>query len=326
MTMTLNLRSALAAAALVAVLATGTALAAGDGIEIARKKWSFSGPGGHFDQAQLQRGFQVYKEVCATCHGIKRVAFRNLAQKGGPAFSEAGVRTLAAETRIDEIDPNSGKTIQRPGRLSDRFPSPYKNEAEARSIHNGALPPDLSVIAKGRGVEYTGSWWFHPLSMLRDVATGYQEGGSDYLYALLTGYKDNAPAYRADAGGRLMPVPEGSVQRGDKTIKRCASIEKGPAGKADTCNELADGMHYNSAFGGHQIAMAQPMRDGQVTYSDGTPGTVSNYAADVTAFLSWAADPSNDERKNIGWQVMLYLLITSVLLYITKKRFWREVH
>lgn len=323
-----GLRSALAAAAILGVSAAQPALAAGEAIEIPRQKWSFSGPAGHFDQAQLQRGFLVYKEVCSTCHGLKRIAYRNLMQKGGPAFAEAGVRTLAAEAKIEEIDPNSGKVVTRPGRLSDRLPSPYKNEAEARATHNGAYPPDLSLIAKGRNVEYTGSLWFHPLSMARDIATGYQEGGADYLYALLTGYKENAPAYRREASGRLVAVPESSVARGDKSILRCVTVEKGAPGRPDTCNELAEGMHYNTSFPGHQIGMANPLQanDQRLKFADGTTGTISNYAADVAAFLSWAADPHHDERKDMGWQVMLYLLITAVLLYLTKKRIWRDAH
>ncbi len=319
-----SLRLVLGTAAVLAISCAAPVLAAGEGVEIARKKWTFSGPGGHFDKNQLQRGFQVYKEVCATCHGIKQVSFRNLLQKGGPSFPEDGVRSLAASYKIDEID-GTGKAVQRPGRLSDRFPSPYKNEAEARNLHSGAFPPDLSLIAKGRGVEYTGTLWYHPVSMMKDVVTGYQEGGADYLYALLTGYKDNAPAYRRD-GTKLVAVAEASVQRGDRSILRCVGVEKGTGGKADTCSTIADGMHYNAAFPGHQIGMAQPIRDGQVKYGDGTAATVSNYAADVAAFLSWTADPTHDERKNMGWQVMLYLLITSILLYISKKRIWREVH
>lgn len=320
-----RLRLALGTAAVLVVATGSPVLAAGEGVTIERRKWSFSGPGGHFDQNQLQRGFQVYKEVCATCHGLKQVSFRNLAQPGGPAFPEAGVRALAASYKVDEVDPNTGKVVQRPGRLSDRFPSPYKNEAEARSIHNGAYPPDLSLIAKGRGVEYTGTLWYHPVSMLRDVVTGYQEGGADYLYALLTGYKDNAPAYRRD-GARMMPVAEAGIARGDKSILRCVAVETGAAGRPDVCAPMADGMHYNMAYPGHQIGMAKPISDGQVKYGDGTPGTVSNYAADVAAFLSWTADPTHDVRKGMGWQVMLYLLITSILLYVAKKRIWREVH
>lgn len=317
-------RSIVAGAAFAALAAAGPAFAAGEGPAIEKKKWSFSGPGGHFDKNQLQRGFQVYKEVCASCHGLKRIAFRNLIQKGGPEFPEDGARSLAASYKIDELN-DSGKVVQRPGRLSDRFPSPYKNEAEARSIHNGAYPPDLSLIAKGRGVEYTGSIWNHPFSMLKDVVTGYQEGGADYLYALLTSYYDNAPAYRRDASGKLVAVVESSIQRGDKTILRCVSVEHA-AGKPDVCTPLADGMNYNTSFPGKQIGMAKPVSDGQVKYGDGTAATVSNYAADVAAFLSWAADPTHDERKGLGWKVMLYLLVTSILLYVAKKRLWREVH
>ena len=321
-----HMKCALGAAAAILLAGVAPALAAGEAIEIARQKWSFSGPGGHFDKNQLQRGFMVYEKVCATCHGIKRIAFRNLVQKGGPQFPEDAVRSLAANYKIDELDAN-GKVVQRPGRLSDRFPSPYKNDVEARATHNGALPPDLSLIAKGRNVEYTGTLWYHPLSMLKDVATGYQEGGADYLYALLTGYKENAPAYRRD-GAKLVAVAESSVQRGDKSILRCVAVEKGVGGKQDVCTPMADGMNYNSYFPGHQIGMTAPLSDNhpQLKYTDGTPTTTSNYAKDVAAFLSWAADPTHDERKDMGWKVLLYLLFTAVLLFVAKKRLWREVH
>ncbi len=322
--MTRTTRITLAGALILALAGGLPAMAAGDGPEIAKKKWSFSGPGGHFDKNQLQRGFQIYKEVCSACHGLKRIAFRNLVQPGGPEFPEDGVRSLAATYKVDELDAN-GKVVQRPARLSDRFPSPYKNEAEARSIHNGAYPPDLSLIAKARGVEYTGPIWYHPVSMLKDVVTGYQEGGADYLYALLTGYRDNAPAYRRDPAGKLSEVAEASIQRGDKTVLRCVAIEK-VAGKPDVCTPMADGMNYNMAYAGHQIGMAPPISAGQVKYEDGTQTTVSNYAADAAAFFAWAADPTHDQRKRMGWQVMLYLLVTSILLFVAKKRLWREVH
>lgn len=315
--------------------------AAGDTPHIDRQTWSFSGPGGRFDQAQLQRGFQVYEKVCATCHGLNRVAFRNLVQKGGPAFPEDSVRALAANWPKQVLEPTeAGETAvlvrndkgqvsgfryaSRPARLSDKIPSPYKNQAEARSVHNGAYPPDLSLITRGRNISYHGSVLFHPVSMLRDVAVGYQEGGADYLYALLTGYKDKAPAYRRD-GGKLVPVADRDV-RDEKAVVRCVAIEKGEAGKGDTCVPLGDGMHYNAAFPGHQIAMAQPLRDGDIKYSDGKPATVQQYAADVTAFLHWAGDPSHDDRKRMGWQVVLYLLLTSILLFIAKKRIWRDAH
>lgn len=322
--MTQTTRIALAGAITLALAGAVPAMAAGDGPEIAKKKWSFSGPAGHFDKNQLQRGFQVYKEVCAACHGLKRIAFRNLVQPGGPEFPEDGVRSLAATYKVDELDA-TGKVVQRAARLSDRFPSPYKNEAEARSIHNGAYPPDFSLIAKARGVEYTGPIWYHPVSMLKDVVTGYQEGGADYIYALITGYRDDAPAYRRDPSGKLTEVAEASIPRGDKTILRCVAVEK-VAGKPDVCTAMADGMNFNMAYPGHQIGMARPISEAQVKYGDGTAGTVSNYASDVAAFLTWTADPTHDQRKRLGWQVLLYLLVTTVLLYVAKKRLWREVH
>lgn len=271
------------------LLTAGSVLAAeeGHGAQIERQSWSFSGVGGLYDKAQLQRGFQVYKEVCAACHGLNRIAFRNLAQKGGPEFPEEAVKALAATYQIKDDIKSDGKVAERPGRLADRFPALYANEQEARSIHNGALPPDLSVMARARNVEYHGTWYMHPLSMLRDIATGYQEGGADYIYALLTGYHE---------------VPKGV--------------------------QMADGMNYNTAFPGNQIAMANPFAggDGQVMYSDGTPATVANYAKDVAAFLSWAADPTLNQRKSTGWLVMLYLLITTVLLWFGKRALWSKLH
>lgn len=315
---------ALGAAAFAAV-AGGPVMAAGDGIAIERKKWSFSGPFGHFDKNQLQRGFMIYKEVCATCHGLSRIAFRNLAQKGGPEFPEAGVRSLAATYKIADLDAN-GETVQRAGRLSDRFPGPYANEKQARARNREALPPDLSLIGKGRGVEYTGTLWYHPISMLKDVATGYQEGGADYLYALLTTYKEKAPAYRRD-GSKLVAVAEADV-KDEKSVMRCATVDHGEGGKQDTCNAVSEGMYYNATFPGHQIGMFPPLsaNDSRLKYTDGTPTTLSNYASDITAFLFWTADPTHDERKNMGWQVLLYLLVTAILLFIAKKRLWREVH
>jgi cytochrome c1 len=314
------------AAALAAVLA-GLAVAgdpvsaAEEGAELKRQKWTFAGLIGHFDRAQLQRGFQVYSEVCATCHGLTRIAFRNLSEKGGPEFPVDGVKGLAASFKIEDGPDESGKMFQRDGRLSDRLPPPYKNEQEARSIHNGAYPPDLSLMARARNVEYHGPIWFHPLSMLWDVVIGYQEGGADYLYALLTGYGE-PPAYTRDANGRLIPLKPGeSALRAE----RCVSIERGADGKPDTCNELIDLMHYNSAFPGKQIAMTPPLVDGRVAYTDGTPATVQNYAADLAAFLSWTADPTLEERKRLGWEVMFYLLVTALLLYIAKKRIWSRI-
>lgn len=273
----------LTASALAACLAT-VAHAAGGGVEIDRQKWSFSGITGTYDSQQLQRGFGVYKEVCSACHGLDRIAFRNLAQKGGPEFNIEQVKALAATYEVPDDPNDDGEVEPRPARLADKFPPLYANEKAARAAQNGALPPDLSVIAKARTVAYTGSWYAHPFAMAKDIVTAYQEGGPDYLYALLTGYKD------------------------------------APAGK-----EVPDGMSYNAAYPGHLIAMAAPLTPDLGIYSDGTPETVENYARDVSAFLAWTSDPTLNQRKQSGWVAMIFLLITTILLYVSKRRIWSAV-
>lgn len=131
------------------------------------------GPFGTFDRRQLQRGFQVYKEVCAACHGINLVAFRNLADLG---YSEAEVKAIAEQWQIEvpAINPDTGEADTRPALASDRFPHPYANEVAGRAANNNAFPPDLSLITKARA------------------------GGAEYIYSLLTGYR-NPPAELPEA-------------------------------------------------------------------------------------------------------------------------------
>ncbi len=112
--------------------------------------FSFEGPFGTFDRAQLQRGYKVYKEVCANCHGMRLLAFRNLAEHGGPEFTEAQVKALAATFQVKDGPDNDGEMFDRPGRPSDGFPLPFPNEQAARIANNGALPTDLSLITKSR--------------------------------------------------------------------------------------------------------------------------------------------------------------------------------
>lgn len=295
--MTKTLTTSLGLAAVVAVagvFAAAPAQAAGDGgHHIEHQHWSYGGMFGHYDKEQLQRGFRVYKEVCSACHGLKRVAFRNLAEPGGPEFPEEAVKALAAEwpNQITDGPNDDGAMFQRPARLSDRILGPYKNDKEARAAQNGALPPDLSLITRARNTHNEAAWPMHVLLMARDVFTGYQEGGSNYLYALLTGYHEAPADYK-----------------------------------------LADGMNYNAAFPGNQIAMPNILDGGPVNYADGQEkydgpaSSLEQNARDVTAFLAWAADPSLNERKQIGWLVMLYLLITTVLLYFGKRRLWSKFH
>ncbi len=145
-----------------------------------RLTWSFAGPFGKYDQAQLQRGFKIYKEVCSVCHSISMLSFRNLADAGGPGFTEAQAAAVAAEYKIADLD-DKGAPTERAGRLADYFPSPFANEAAAKAVH-GAAPPDMSVLAKARTYE-RGFPWF-----VLDMFTQYQEQGPDYIAALIKGY------------------------------------------------------------------------------------------------------------------------------------------
>lgn len=148
---------------LAALVLPGMALASSGAKHPEPIDWEFDGVLGKFDKPSVQRGLQVYKEVCAACHGLKRVAFRQLTDIG---FSEAEAKALAAEYTITDGPNDEGEMFDRPGRPSDKFPSPYANDNAARSMNNGALPPDLSLIIKAR------------------------PDGANYLHALLTGYED----------------------------------------------------------------------------------------------------------------------------------------
>lgn len=259
--------------------------AAGDGaIHIEQQEWTFGGLFGSFDKAQLQRGYQVYKEVCASCHSMNLLSYRNLGQPGGPEFPKDAVDALAAEAEITDGPNDEGEMFTRPGKASDRFASPYPNAKAASAANGGAYPPDLSVIAKARGVHHDDFVLFAVLRWVKEIATGYQEGGPDYIYALMVGYKD---------------APHGM--------------------------KMSEGMTYNAAFPGHQIAMPAPLDDESVDYSDGTPATLDQHARDVSAFLMWAADPTLEQRKETGFRVMLYLIILTVLMYFVKKKVWKDV-
>ena len=151
-------------------------------------EWSFAGPFGTFDRAQLQRGYKVYKEVCSACHSMKYVHYRNLTEPGGPGFTIEQAKAFAAEAAPIKDGPNdSGEMFDRPRRLADPFPSPYPNEAAARFSNGGAAPPDLSVITKARSYE-RGFPQF-----LIDLVTQFQEQGPNYVAGVLRGYEDTPP-------------------------------------------------------------------------------------------------------------------------------------
>lgn len=234
----------------------GSALAAG---AVGHKDvaFSFEGPFGAFDRAATQRGFQVYREVCASCHGLKYLAFRNLGDIG---YSEEMVKAIAAEYQLTDGPDDNGDMFERPGRPSDYLPSPFPNDKAAAAANGGALPPDLSVIVDAR------------------------EGGADFIYSILTGYEE-----------------------------------------APSDVELAPGQNWNAYFPGHKIAMPQPLYDDMVSYADGTPAGIDQMAHDVTTFLAWVSEPNLEAQKQMGLNVLLFLSVFVVLLWLANRKVWRRV-
>lgn len=274
-----NLFFATAVSLTAAAVPSAAALAAGGEVHIERQEWSFAGPFGHYDKAQLQRGYKIYREICSGCHSLEYIAFRNLAEPGGPGFTEEQAKTIAAEYDIQDGPDSEGEMFDRPGRLADRHPAPFPNEEAARAANNNAYPPDLSLIAKARAAE-RGFPWF-----VLDIFTQYQEAGPDYLYSLLTGYRE---------------PPEG-VEIGDGQY------------------------YNISFLGGQALSMAPPLDDDLVEYTDGTPQTLDQYARDVSAFLMWAAEPKLEQRKAMGLPVVVFLIVFACLMYYTKRRLWNDV-
>ena len=137
--------------------------------KLLKQSWSFDGFFGKFDRASLQRGYQVYTEVCASCHSMKLLSYRNLSEVGGPSFSEEEVKAIASKIEVSDGPNDSGEMFKRAGKPSDKFASPFPNEKAARAANGGAYPPDMSVLVKARA------------------------GGPDYIYSILMGYDDKPP-------------------------------------------------------------------------------------------------------------------------------------
>ncbi|MFI4965780.1 MAG: cytochrome c1 [Caulobacterales bacterium] len=278
------LRKGLALAAFGLAFIAGPALAATTHEEPKDIHWSFEGPFGKFDHEQVQRGYKVYREVCSACHSMNLMYFRNLGQKGGPFYDpkypnpneNPVVKSLAHDIQIKDIDTDTGDTISRPGTPADKFPAPFPNEYAARASNGGALPPDLSVMAKAR------------------------EGGPAYIYSLVSGFKTAPAGLTLPAGKYYNPYFAGDL----------TGSWHGAAGKVPE---------------GGAIGMPPPLAPGKVTFDDGTKSTVANQARDVAAFLAWAAEPKQEERKAFGLGALIYLLIFSGLLYVSYRRIWRNV-
>ena len=176
--------------------------------------WSFKGFFGKFDRAQLQRGYQVYTEVCAACHSMKYLSYRNLSQPGGPEFSEQQAKIIASQFEVTDGPNSDGEMFTRPARLSDKFVGPYPNDQAATAANGGAYPPDMSVLVKAR------------------------KGGADYIYSVLMGYEDPPAGFELEDGvyynkymdGQKIkmsnPLSEGIVTYADGTQTSQAQMAK----------------------------------------------------------------------------------------------------
>ena len=222
--------------------------------------WSFKGFTGKFDRASLQRGYQVYTEVCASCHSMKLLSYRNLAEKGGPEFSKEQTEAIAANFEVTDGPNNDGDMFMRPAKLSDKFVKPYENIQQAKASNGGAYPPDMSVLVKARS------------------------GGANYVYSVLLGYDD----------------PPSDII-------------------------IEDGVYYNTYMTGNKIMMPNPLSEGLVEYNDGTIATEEQMAKDVVTFLSWAAEPHLEARHKIGFKAIIYLIILTILAYLSMRRLWSRI-
>lgn len=284
----------------------GVAHAAGGGAEeLKHNHWHFSGPFGSYDKEAVQRGFQVYKTVCASCHAVEQLSFRNLGEKGGPFYlaeCPAGapastncsnpsenpvVKAIAAEYEVTDGPDDSGDMFKRPGLPSDKIPGPYANDQQARAANGGALPPNLALVIKAR------------------------HHGPDYVYSLLTGYEETPISVSLAPNQHYNPYFAGDMSQFLKAEYR------------DEEGHPLEGVEIPP---GGVLAMNPPLADGIVDYADkAVPQTVDQYAKDVVEFLTWASEPKMEQRKSLGVVTMGYLLILTLILFFSYRAIWSKV-
>lgn len=267
----------------------GAALAAGGETELHNPSFTFEGPFGSFDQMQLQRGLQVYQEVCSACHGMKYLSFRDLGSQTGPALPEEQVKAFAALYEV--TDAETGEP--RAARPSDRMPA-----------NTGANAPDLSLMAKARAA-------FHG-----PYGTGISQlingtGGPEYIFSILTGYRDD-PACAADAN-----------------MDGYYNVAFAVGGFPDSCKDEHGHHTVPGSWIAMPPPLSDDLVTYTVHGGDGSEvapsATTEQMAKDVSTLLMWAAEPHLVERKAAGFRNILFLIVLAVLLYYTNKRIWAPV-
>ena len=287
--MTNTLRTLTLSTAAVLALGAGAARAEGSEHKMEDVAFAHEGPFGRFDQNQLQRGLQLYTEVCSACHGLKYVPIRTLSDKGGPQLPEDQVRAYATAFPINDEDNN--RQLYDIEKAEFRTLMPSDNFPAVKS----AAAPDLSLMAKARK-GFEGPYGTGMSQLFNGI------GGPEYIYSILTGYEDPPACAPEDTTGYYNKnFPNGGI----------------PAECKDE--------HGVSTVPGSWIAMPPPLSDDIVTYADGTAATVPNMAMDAASFLMWTAEPKLMARKQTGFVAVMFLGLLSVLLYLTNKRLWSSV-
>jgi len=264
--------------------------------------FSFEGPFGKFDQNQLQRGLQIYTEVCAACLGLQYVPLRTLSDEGGPHLSEDQMRAYAAQN-IEVYDPELEDT--RPAKPTDHFPHSSLETA-----------PDLSLMAKKRA-GFHGPYGTGITQLFRGI------GGPEYVVAILTGYEDPPECAPEDFEGSYnVAFGPGGFPEECKIFEETKTEEVQPDGSVKIKVEKHE---VGRMAPGSWIAMPQPLFGEDVEYADGHSRELHHEAEDVAAFLMWAAEPKMMARQHAGLVGVLLLTLLSVLMYLTNKRIWARL-
>jgi len=296
----------LAAAAGASMALAGVAQASGSNhLHYKKVEWSFEGPFGSYDKGAVQRGFQVYKTVCHSCHAVEELSFRNLGEKGGPfyldhcpegiaesvdcsiAAQNPIVKAIAAEYQVEDGPDDTGVMFMRDALPSDKIPGPYANEQQARAANGGAYPPDLALIIKAR------------------------EDGPNYVYSLLTGFEPKPSTVNISATQHYNPYFAGDMAQFLKPEYK---------------NQEGHPLPGVDVPPGGVLAMAPPLSDGIIDYADqSVPQTVDQYAHDVVQFLAWASEPKMEQRKSLGIVTMGYLFVLTLILFFSYRQIWSRV-
>ena len=274
---------ALTAATALGLVAAAPALAEPGGSTIYNYDFAHDGPFGSYDENQLQRGLQIYQEVCAACHGLKYVAFRTLSDEGGPNLPQDQMRAFAEFYEVWDPTLFDGEGDFRTATPADKFPAV-----------TAANAPDLSLMAKARA-GFSGPYGTGIAQLLNGL------GGPEYIASLLEGYKEEPEcAAEADLSGFYY-----------NTVFAAGAYP-------DSCKDE----NGENLYPGSWIAMAPPLYGEDVEFADGAENDLYNEAMDVASFLMWTAEPKLVARKQAGLTGVIFLTILSVLLYLTNKRIW----